>query len=815
MPIRRATGRFAASLVAAVLCLGSRAFAAPSGAEIFRQKCADCHGAQGQGVEGKYADALYGDWALPKLARYIALNMPEDKPESLAPAEADAVAAYIFDAFYSRAAQARLRPARVELAHLTNQQYAITVADLLRRFGGADDRASLGPRPSPVAPAELRPPAAAVSGEAERGLSAVYYSTAQRGRFDPVRLVYRGVDRELEFDFWWDGKQREHLGDTNEFSMQWRGAVFAEETGDYEFIARTPNSLRVWINADLEPLVVAEAAIDVNVSTPENPEHRTSVRLLGGRWYPLAIDYWALPGKAGAPPPEFALRWKPPHGSEQTIPARNLSTAKVKPTFVVRARFSADDSSRGYERSGSVTKAWDEATTSAAFEVANHVLKKIDRFAGTRAGDVDRAAKVQAFAEKFVSAAYRRPLSDEERLRHVASKFDAATDVDTALKRVVLLALKSPQFLYVELPAAEDLVEGRRSAVPSGFTIASRLSFGLWDSAPDEELLRAAADGRLRTRTEIVAQATRMLADPRARAKLREFFHHWLNIRFVEDMTKDAALYPDFTPAVVDDLRTSLHLFLDEVVWSERSDFRELLRADYLVVNERLAEFFGLPAPADGEFARVPAADGARSGVLTHPYLLAAFSYKNTSSPIHRGVFLTRSIAGRALKSPPQAVAFNETEFAPEMTMREKIAKLTGSENCQGCHAVINPLGFSLEWFDAVGRFRREEKGRPIDAASDYYTDENVRVRLERPRDVAEFALASEQANLAFIEQLFHHVVKQPAMAYGPETLPKLRDSFIASRYNLQKLLVEIVAVSALRGVDPAVATHTPRKESP
>lgn len=746
---------------------------APDGKRIFQKQCASCHGAKGEGVKDKYADPLTGDWSVAKLSRYVQANMPEDKPESLSTAEAEAVSRYLHDSFYSRAAQARINPARVELAYLTNQQYAITVADLLRGFGEPD--AAVG---------------------AERGLNATYYGVAQRGRFDAAKVVHRGVDRELDFTFSEGSPSREKLGAATDFSMQWRGAVLADETGDHEIVVRTPNSVRVWLNTETNP---GEAIIDVNVSTPENPDHRATMRLIGGRVYPIAIDYWALPGKAGAAPvPALSLRWKPPHGSERPIPARNLSPAKVRPTFVTATRFPADDSSVGYQRSGSVSKAWDEATTSAAFDVANQVVKNLDRFAATKSGDATRMKQVETFAEKFVAAAFRRPLSPDEKRRYVTERFKGAPDPESAIKRVVLLALKSPQFLYVEVPAGK----------PNDARIAARLSFALWDSLPDAELARTAAEGRLRNRAEVTTQAERLLSDARARAKLREFFHHWLQMRYVEDVQKDPALYPDFTPEIIDDLRTSLNLFLDEVVWSERSDFRELLRADYVVVNERLAKFYGLPVPEGGAFARVAANPSERSGVLTHPYLLAAFSYKSTTSPIHRGVFLTRNIVGRALKSPPMAVAFNDAEFAPNLSMREKVAKLTKSETCQGCHAVINPLGFSLEWYDAVGRFRREENGRAIDALSDYITDDNQTVKLGGARDVAEFAITSERANDAFIEQLFHHVVKQPINAFGPATAEKLRHSFIASGYNLRQLLVEIATLAALRGIEPRVAAH-------
>lgn len=790
-----------ATAAAVVSCTVAPTVTIATGKQIYGQKCADCHGVRGEGVDNKYKEALVGDWSLPRLARYIEKNMPDDHPGTLAPRESEAVAAYVFESFYSPAAQARLHPARIELAHLTNAQYAATIADLIRAVG---------------------PPTAAESmtSDAPPGLTAAYFSVAQRGRFDAAKIAHRGTDAGVDFAFPENGELRARLTlppldrpatpnsrEPAGFSAQWRGTVIPEETGDHEFVIRTPNSLRVWINAEPDLRSGVEPTLDINVSTPKNPDHRVTLRLLGGRAYPIAIDWWALPEKTGSPAvPAISLRWKPPHGSERPIPSRNLSPGKAAPTFVVSTRFPADDSSQGYERSSSVSKAWDEATTNAAFEVANHVVKHLDRLAGTRPNDPARTQKLAAFAEKFVGAAFRRPLTPEETQRNITTLMHTAPDVETGVRRVVLLALKSPHFLYTEIPAHES--ETTRTA--------TRLAFSLWDSAPDAELARAAKEGRLRTREEVFTQAARLLTDQRARAKVREFFQHWLQLRYLEDLGKDTKLFPDFTPDIIDDLRASVGVFVDDVVWSERSDFRDLLRGDYLFANDRLATFYGLPAPVgvatSGEFARVTAPAGQRSGVLTHPYLLAALSYKATSSPIHRGVFLTRSIVGRALKPPPQAQTFDETSFDHGMTMREKVTKLTRSENCQGCHAVINPLGFSLEHFDAVGRYRTDDAGRPIDAASDYGDEDHGTVRLSGPRDVAEFAITSERANHAFIEALFQHLVKQTPRAYGTDTVAQLRNSFIASGYNVRTLIADIATLAALHGTAPTpLAAHSTR----
>src|SRR3989475_5966167 len=159
-----------------------------------------------------------------------------------------------------------------------------------------------------------------------------------------------------------------------------------------------------------------------------------------------------------------------------------------------------------------------------------------------------------------------------------------------------------------------------------------------------------------------------------------------------------------------------------------------------MYVNDRLASFYGMNTNGTDDFVKVKLDPEYRSGVLTHPYLLAAFSYQKFTSPIHRGVFLTRNIVGRALKPPPMAMTFKDADFAPNLTMREKVAQLTRPQACQTCHSVINPLGFSLEQYDAVGRFRTGENGRPIDVLSDYTPDDGETIRRPAARDLAQFA---------------------------------------------------------------------------
>ncbi len=724
----------------------------PDGPAIYKQQCAKCHGPAGQGVKGKYNDPLVGDWSTEKLTRYIAKTMPEDKPGSCTGPNADAVARYIHDTFYSRAAQAKTQPARVELVRLTNRQHLLAVADLFR--AGEEPKVTSG-----------------------KGLAAVGYKSRTIRRED--KALERN-DGKIEFDF---GKNRpQWAGEgTNGFALNWTGSVLADESGDYEFVVKTANGVRLWVNNDEQPL------IDGSVSSFKGVEHTATLRLIGGRAYPLRLEFFKT---SRDPLANVTLLWQPPHGARQVIPARNLAPERAATTFIIATPFPADDSSVGYERGVSVSKEWDEAVTHVAIEVATYVAKNLDRLTRSKANDKDRAAKVETFCAELVAKAFRRPLTDEQKNLFVTLPLHSAVKPEDGVKRVVLLTLKSPRFLYLG-------IEGVQS---DDFTIAERLSFGLWDSLPDAALTKAAVEGKLRMREQVTEQARRMLADARTRGKMQYFLHHWLQMNHIEDLTKDPSLFPGFTPEIISDLRTSLNLFLDDVVWTESSDYRRLLLEDDFFVNPRLAQFYGITSNATEDFVRVQLDPKQRSGVITHPYLLAAFSYNKSSSPIHRGVFLTRNIVGRALRPPPIAVAFKDGDFKPGMTMREKITELTRSQACQSCHSVINPLGFSLENFDAVGRFRDKDDNRPINAAADYTTDDGGIVRLKGARDVAEFAVKSEHAHNAFIEQLFSQVVKQPMPAYGPDVLNQLRLSFVQSGYNVQKLLVDIVTVSALQG---------------
>jgi cytochrome c553 len=747
-----------------------------TGEQIYRQQCASCHGMEGEGTDDHYPHPLVGDRSVDQLTRFIARSMPKGAKTKCTGEDAAKVAGYIYEAFYSDAAQAKSKPPRIELARLTVRQYRNAVTDLIGSFrdrGQADDR---------------------------RGLRGEYFKSR---RFRANERAFDRIDSQVDFDFEDSSPDPDEL-DPYEFSIRWEGSVLVPETGDYEFIIRTDHAARLWLNDLKRPL------IDAWVKSGNDTEYRVSLPLLGGRVYPLRLEF--SKAKQGVddskknktkPPPApawIALVWKPPHRAPEVIPERNLTPSRFPPVFVSTAPFPPDDRSVGYERGTSISKAWDQATTEAAIEVAEYVVIHLSELAGISDNSSEQRDRAREFCLRLAERAFRRPLTDDQKRLYVEHHFEAAPDLQTAIKRVVLLVLKSPRFLYREIGDGSD-----------GYDVASWLSFGLWDSLPDPELLEAAAAGRLATPEQVARQAERLVADRRAHVKLREFFFQWLKVDPPPDLTKDPARFPGFDGAVASDLRTSLDLFLEDVLWSDASDFRQLLLADTLYLNGRLARFYGADLPADAGFQKVALKDGERAGVLTHPYLLATFAYTATSSPIHRGVFLARNVLGLALRPPPEAFTPLAPELHPDLSTRERIALQTKPQACQSCHGMINPLGFTLENFDAIGRYRDREGGRPVDATGAYQTRTGEVVKFTGVRDLAAFLAQSDETHDAFVEKLFHHLVKQPVRAYGPRKLAELRHSFAENHYNVRKLMVAIVTESALLGSERKAIRPVPR----
>ena len=773
MSLSRSIKVVAALVVVAVIAYAGRQgqryykknLAAPRvGEVVYREDCMRCHGPVGQGVAGKADEPLVGEKSIASLAKYIVREMPENDPGALSLADATASAEYIHKAFYSAEARARNHPPRIELAHLTVRQYRESIADLLGALRGMTSTTVSGglaghyrerPERDPKKPDQNRP---------EVGF---------KDQVDPV----------IDFDF--KDKPPEKGTYAVQFSINWSGSILVPDTGEYEFRVTSLNGVRLYVNAP-ENGSEKNALIDLWVSSGMSRSAQAPLYLLGGRSYPLKLEFFKYKEKTAG----LKLEWRPPGGAWAVIPHTHLSPKSSSRVHVIDVPLPPDDGSIGYERGASVSREWTEAVAKGALQVSSLIGPSLPGLAGTKADAPDRADKLKAFALRFAQMAYRRPLTDEQKAD--LTKIFEGVAPEVAAKRAFIFTLSNPAFLYPGIGPQDD------------YAVASRLALTLWDSAPDAALLQAAAAGKLKDPAQVRPHAQRLMKDPRAKAKLRDFLHHWLHVEEGAEIAKDQKEYPGFDQGVVMDLRTSLDLFAENIVWSEASDYRQLLLSDTILMNERLAKFYGQKVEAGAGFQPVKMDADQRAGVLTHPFVLATFSYTKSSSPIHRGVFVTRNILGRMLKPPPMAIAFMDDKFDPSLTMREKVAELTSKPACMSCHVTINPLGFSFERFDAVGRVRATDNKKPVNAASDYTTSDGNVIKLTGARDVAVHAAESLSGQTGFVRNLFQELVKQPPAAYSPELLGQLTTQFRADNFHVRNLAIEVAVVAALR---PTITT--------
>ena len=749
-----------------------------TGEQLYVQQCASCHGKEGEGVRRKYSRRLRGEKTLPQLRLYIEEEMPEDEPESLVGADAERVARYVWDAFYSPIAQARNEPPRIAVSRLTVEQYRNAVADLIGAFRPATPRR-----------------------QAE-GMHAEYFDSVKPDR----NRVHEEVLPRVRLDFDAQLPIDEKRG-KNGFSARYSGSVIAPDSGRYEFIVRTDHAVRLWVN-DRET-----ALLDAWVKSGDGTEHRASIELLGGRSYPLRLEFTSRQQgvqdkvRKKAVGGFLQLAWRRPHLVDEVIPQRYLRPDVVPECYVVKTGFPPDDRSHGYERGVTASEEWVEAVSRASIEVSRYVLSRLPRHLRVDALEPRSREKVREFCVRFLERAFRRPLDAATREAYIDRHLDAGDDVEEAARRVLLLALNSPRFLYVE--SQPDLEDAHGTA--------ARLAWTLLDSLPDDELRRAATAGELSTPEELRRQAERLVDDPRARSKLRRFLYRWLDIDEVRELSKDAELYPDFDRRVAADLRESLDLFLERAVFGEQADFRRLFDSREIWLNGRLAEYYGYDLPEDAPFQKLTAKSPDRVGLPAHPYLLSRLAYDSDTSPIHRGVFLIRSVFGRVLLPPPEALTPLAPDLHPGLTTRERVALQTRPDACRGCHRSINPLGFTLERFDATGRTREKDRGKAIVTSGSFVDPEGRLLALSGSRELGERLALNSEVQAAFVSGLFHYVVRQPLLAYGVERLPALQQRFEAATFKVKELFIEtaLVAVGASGESGAPSAEEAPSDRSP
>ncbi|MDO8794627.1 MAG: DUF1592 domain-containing protein [Vicinamibacterales bacterium] len=334
-------------------------------------------------------------------------------------------------------------------------------------------------------------------------------------------------------------------------------------------------------------------------------------------------------------------------------------------------------------------------------------------------GAADERACAARIVAPLARLAYRRPPTDAD-IRRLLESFDRGSvrgGFDAGIQAAIERLLIDPYFLFRVERDPAGVAQGTAHPV-SGLELASRLSFFLWSSIPDEPLLGAAIAGRLQSPAELRSQVRRMLADPRASALVSAFAAQWLSLRQLRDVTPDPELFPEFDDGLRAAFETETTLFLESQLREDRP-VTELLTAGYTFVNERLARHYGIPNVYGSHFRRVRLAGRERAGLLGHGSILTLTAYPTRTSPVVRGRWLLDSLLGSPPPPPPANVPAlpPATDSTRVLSMRERTERHRRNPVCAGCHVRMDPLGFSLEHYDPIGRWRAvSEAGTPIDA---------------------------------------------------------------------------------------------------
>lgn len=322
---------------------------------------------------------------------------------------------------------------------------------------------------------------------------------------------------------------------------------------------------------------------------------------------------------------------------------------------------------------------------------------------------------------RLTRLAYRRPVTEEDMKKPMAFYRQERADggdfeagIETALSSILV----NPQFLF-RIERDPEGIEPNTPYQISDVELASRLSFFLWSSIPDDRLLSLAEQGRLSQPEVLEQQVQRMLADPRSQSLVKNFAGQWLYLRNLDSTTPDLRRFPDFDDNLRQAFRRETELFFEDVLRNDRSVLK-LISADYTYLNERLAKHYGIPHVYGSRFRRVSTAgdDKRRGGLLRHGSILTITSYATRTSPVIRGNWVLENLIGAPPPPPPPDVpALEDNTVAANLSVRERLLEHRANPACASCHDLMDPVGFALENFDAVGRWRDSELGQPIDAS--------------------------------------------------------------------------------------------------
>jgi hypothetical protein len=419
-------------------------------------------------------------------------------------------------------------------------------------------------------------------------------------------------------------------------------------------------------------------------------------------------------------------------------------------------------------------------------------------------------ACVQQFIMSFGQRAWRRPLSSEEQ----GLMFDLFTiaradfELDVSIQLVLQAFLQSPQFLYLLEPVPAGVAPG--SVAPLGpWEVATRLSYYLLGSMPDETLFAEAEAGRLDTPEAVAAQAGRLLELPRARARVALFFIEWMRLRNVDRLQKDATVFPNYDLSMGAMMQEQVRLFAQSVVLDDGGTARDLLTAPYTFVNAELAPLYDAAAPVGGGFQRVDLDPTRRAGLLTHVALMANLAHGDQTDPVVRGKFVRTGLLCDVVEPPPPDLVIEVPEITPGATTRERFAQHQEDPVCASCHLFMDPIGLGFEHYDALGQWRDTDAGLPVDATGEIFGTD-VAGTFDGAIELSHKLADSKQAMDCMARSWLRFALGRSDLDADAGALAVAGARFEASGFTMKELLIALTETRAFRyqvALDPNTST--------
>jgi hypothetical protein len=444
----------------------------------------------------------------------------------------------------------------------------------------------------------------------------------------------------------------------------------------------------------------------------------------------------------------------------------------------------------------SVSPVLGEGYVAAAETLAANAVKNLGALLPCNPAGANEDACARQFIEQFGKKAYRRPLESTEAadLFSFYKMARTTTDLGGAIGDTIQTILGSPWFLY-RLELGSTGVPGTLVSLTQ-HELASRLSYLFWESMPDSELFAAADGGQLKTFDQLAQQARRLLADPRSRAVVDNFYLEWLQVDRVEATDKDAAAYPEFNAALRTAMKQETLAFINHVLREADGRLDTFLTAPVSFLNADLAKLYGVTGVSGSELTRVDLPPLQRAGILTQPSILAVNGRPDQSDPIHRGKMVRTRLLCQEL---PPDVMNDIAAPNPGSTTKERFAAHRTAAACSSCHAMIDLVGFGFENYDGIGRWRTMDGNIPVDNTGEFTagSTQDIDGTFQGVPDLARKLAGSEEMKECVGKQSFRYAFGRKATIDDACSLGVVNHLFAGSKYDLRELLIALTQTDA------------------